>query len=119
MKSAKPEQCQVMWSRGPLVTLNPFSSKASTNRSFPVVVALTVPKAANVPLNVPSFICADAGADCAKINAIATPNRNTLWGPRTLVFIFALRDIPDYCYEVSTATAQPRMPSVPYGVFTW
>jgi hypothetical protein len=46
MKSAKPEQCHVMWSRGPFVTLNPFSSKASTNRSFPVAVALTVSKAA-------------------------------------------------------------------------
>ena len=64
----------------------------------PDPVALTVPKAANVPLNVPSFVCADAGANCARISAIATQNRSTLWGPRTLVFIFALRDMPDYRY---------------------
>jgi hypothetical protein len=75
VKSAKPEQCQVIRSRTPLPTLNPFSSRASNSRSFPVVVALTVPKAANVPLSVPYSICADAGLTTKRTSAAARPNQ--------------------------------------------
>jgi hypothetical protein len=42
-----------------------------------------VPKAANVPLSVPSCICADTGSASPKTSVVARPNHNALRVPPT------------------------------------